>query len=201
MFPAEEVSTSQSDAVSALGGWDRKGSKELLVPTITRHGVGAERRLPAGAGTAHLWRGAGAMRECGAGQRMRSSTRVAAGDAPWGGRGAPARSAPFRHPRRWCHGFRIIARPLTGGYPRAACSMGGRHGASAWETIFRRSLLRRPTMEKRPAGRGDRRVSARRTSPWPHLFRTEFMERDTSSPSRPSYAPMATCQRDKVFWA
>jgi hypothetical protein len=34
-----------------------------------------------------------------------------AGDAPWGGREAPARSAPVHHPRQRFHGFRFAAPP------------------------------------------------------------------------------------------
>jgi hypothetical protein len=66
--------------------------------TLAAGSAGAERRLPAGAPTAHLLGRGGAVRERGAMQWVGGEQGSGAGDAPWGGRGAPARSAPVRHP-------------------------------------------------------------------------------------------------------
>ena len=76
---------------------------------------GAERRLLAGAGTAHLLRSGGAAGgEVGTVGRAEEGGQRAA-DAPWSGRGAPARSAPIRHP--------------TGGSTDSARSVSERQGA------------------------------------------------------------------------
>jgi hypothetical protein len=58
-----------------------------------------------------------------------------AGDAPWGGRAAPARSALFGHHRPRSDAFRFAPRTFTHGSPYAARSVGGREGAIAGESI------------------------------------------------------------------
>ena len=84
--------------------------------------TGAERRLPPGAATAHLpphrSRRAGASR---VGFRAARSEGCPAGDAPWGGRAAPACSAPVRHPPQWPTGVSSLREPplaAVAGRPR-----------------------------------------------------------------------------------
>jgi hypothetical protein len=81
----------------------RKGPRDNGPMAAGGHGgVGPERRLLGGAATAHLLgRGGGVL-----GVRWLGG----AGDAAWGGRGAPARSAPVRRSGRWNHGLQCGAR-------------------------------------------------------------------------------------------
>jgi len=65
---------------------------------VARHHFGTERRPPAGAATAPLLRTGGVMRPHGTWRPVAAEQVLGAGDAPWSGGAAPARSALLRHP-------------------------------------------------------------------------------------------------------
>jgi hypothetical protein len=133
---------------------------------------GAERRLPTGAATAHLPQ-AGSPCGCEPGNSgCGAERRAGAGDAPWGGREAPARSAPLRHPAYGPAGTGSLCepspvahlpRPLRGrrAWPRCrgtvirreAHSWRAPHGPSHRTSMACRWLLRRRTMQKTRTGK------------------------------------------------
>jgi len=109
--------------------------------------AGAERRLPAGAATAHLLCRGHAARQQGVGHRAARERGHVAGDAPWSGREAPARSAPLRRAGR-AHGFRFAARTSTRAW-RCPPRSGGRRQGNA---PGRERLTGRPPLAREREG-------------------------------------------------
>ena len=138
----------------AIGNGVRKGHGRAPMAMVTHPHCGAERRLPAGAATAHLPSTASTPPARPAKHWAWCAAREGRlGDAPWGGRAAPARSAPIRRPRQRRHGVPVrranrypVASPLpplaptgdAGRRPWGSGSPGGTKNPEGCEDAQRR---------------------------------------------------------------